>query len=35
MTDVILGYDDLESYQINTPHFGAPSAEMQTVLEMQ
>ena len=24
MTDVILGYDDLESYQINKPHFGAP-----------
>ena len=24
MADVILGYDDLESYQVNTPHFGAP-----------
>ena len=24
MTDVILGYDDLESYQINKSHFGAP-----------
>ena len=35
MTDVILGYDDLESYQINKPHFGAPVAEMQTALEMQ
>ena len=22
--DVILGYDDLASYQVNTPHFGAP-----------
>ncbi len=35
MADVILGYDDLASYQANTPHFGAPSAEMQTVLETQ
>ena len=24
MADVILGYDDLASYQANTPHFGAP-----------
>ena len=24
MKDVILGYDDLESYRKNTPHFGAP-----------
>ena len=24
MADVILGYDDLASYQVNTPHFGAP-----------
>ena len=23
MADVILGYDDLASYQVNTPHFGA------------
>ena len=25
MTDVILGYDDLESYQINKPHFRCTS----------
>ena len=33
MADVILGYDDLASYQVNTPHFGAPIVEGKYIIE--
>ena len=32
MADVVLGYDDVESYLQNPAHFGAPSAAMPTAL---
>lgn len=35
LTDVVLGYDTVEGYYENKPHFGSPSAETETALAEQ
>ena len=34
LRDVVLGYDTVEGYYVNPPHFGSPIGRMVTVLEM-